>query len=81
MARGEPCGNDHTGELISPTGKPQERVGQLIDKYGHVHSEAVLRNGHPPRSKRSAFTALQVASDGRPRSHQNADLHCFAAAR
>jgi hypothetical protein len=51
MARGEPCGNDHTGELISPTDKPQERVGQLIDKYGHVHSEAVLRNWTPAAVK------------------------------
>jgi hypothetical protein len=47
MVHGEPCGSDHTGELISSTAKPEERVGQLIDKYGHVHSESIFRNWSP----------------------------------
>jgi hypothetical protein len=51
MVHGEPCGNDHTGELISPTDKPQERVGRLIDKYGHVHGEAIFRNWSPAAIK------------------------------
>jgi hypothetical protein len=29
------------------TQKPSPAKGDLIDRYGHLHSEAVLRNWHP----------------------------------
>ena len=47
MARGEPCGNDQAGELIYPSDNLPLGVGQLIDKYGHVHSEAIFINWSP----------------------------------
>ena len=48
MARGEPCGNDdHVVVSITSTDTPRQRVGQLIDKHGHVLSQSVMTNWLP----------------------------------
>jgi hypothetical protein len=41
---------DHAVKMIPSSSKPA-RVGQLIDRYGHVHSEAVLNNWSPKALK------------------------------
>jgi hypothetical protein len=35
----------------SPESKTQARAGQLVDRYGHLHSEAVLRHWSPQALK------------------------------
>jgi hypothetical protein len=44
---GEPCETDQAVEQICLTNKPELRTGQLIDKWGHPHSEAIFRNWSP----------------------------------
>ena len=48
MARGEPQRRDQAGLLTVSTDKPGDNRGQLIvDKYGHVHTDAVFRHWSP----------------------------------
>ena len=45
---GEPCEIDLAVEQISlTTNKPELNPGQLVDKWGHFHSEAIFRNWTP----------------------------------
>jgi hypothetical protein len=41
------AGNDHAGWLISSEDNPPQHLGQLRDKYGNPHSEAIFKNWTP----------------------------------
>lgn len=49
LADGGGAGNDRLGEPIAPDDSPDCRAGQggLVDRFGNVHSEAILRNWSP----------------------------------
>jgi hypothetical protein len=51
VGRGPVGDIDHAGELIASPNKPTRGCGQLIDKYGHVHSESILDNWSPQALK------------------------------
>ena len=38
-----PCEIDQAVEPIGLTNKPEFRPGQLVDRYGHTHSEAIFK--------------------------------------
>jgi hypothetical protein len=45
MARNGPLGDDLAD--LSQTYNPRHALGQLRDKYGHPHSEAIFKNWTP----------------------------------
>jgi hypothetical protein len=58
LNRTGPLEDCHAGELDNfPNSEPQTKtqapkpVGQLVDRYGHVHSEAVLTHWSPAALK------------------------------
>ena len=58
--RGEPGERDHAAKLISVTDKPELRSGQIVDRYGHVHSEAVFKNWSPAAIEALGIHRLKV---------------------
>jgi hypothetical protein len=55
----DPLKADRLAGAISPTDIPHTGVGQLIDKHGHIHSEAILKNWSP-----AAIRALEIRRIG-----------------
>jgi hypothetical protein len=57
------CGprrSDRAGQPISPSDRPQERLSQLCDKYGHLHSEAIFHNWSPAAIKALGIRRIDV---------------------
>ena len=51
----------NTADDITPREASQPNTGQLIDRYGHLHSESIFRNWTP-----SAIKALGIRRVGAP---------------
>jgi hypothetical protein len=65
LPRGKPCETDHAVEPISFTNKLELRPGQLIDRYGHVHSEAVFKNWSPAAIRALGIRRVKAEGGGR----------------
>ena len=51
----------NTADDISPREASQQKTGQLIDRYGHTHSESIFRNW-----THDAIKALGIRRVGAP---------------
>lgn len=61
--RGERDGGEISGSE-DPTDTSPKPAGQLIDEYGHRHSEAVFRNWSPAAIKALGIRRVGGAPDG-----------------
>jgi hypothetical protein len=51
---------DRLAGAISTTDIPDTGVGQLIDKHGHLHSEAIFRNWSPAAIKALGIRRVEI---------------------
>jgi hypothetical protein len=59
LAGSDPLKSSRLGGATVKTDKSKPKPGQLVDRYGHVHSEAIFRNWSP-----AAIKALGVRRIG-----------------